>query len=164
MNSLLKIKNKIITVDDYLTISKEDDFKNKKIVFTNGCFDLLHRGHVEYLSQASDKGDILIVGLNTDASVQRLKGKHRPIVDEYARALVMASLLFVDFVIFFDEDTPYQLIKKIQPDILVKGSDYDENSIVGADIVKAKGGKVITIELTPNYSTSTIEKKIRDNV
>ncbi len=164
MNTLSKIRNKIITTDDYLAINHKDTFKNKKIVFTNGCFDLVHRGHIEYLSQASDKGDILIVGINTDASVQKLKGKHRPIVDEYARALIIASLLFVDFVILFNEETPYNLIQAIQPNILIKGSDYKEDDIIGADIVKANNGQVITIDLTPNYSTSTIEKKIKGNV
>ena len=136
-------------------------FKNKKIVFTNGCFDILHLGHIDYLSKAKDLGDILIIGLNTDDSVKRLKGKNRPVNIEKARALILASLKFVDAVILFDEDTPYNLIKKVQPDILIKGSDYKPEDIVGADIVKAKGGEIITIDFLKGYSTSAIIKKFK---
>ncbi len=164
MNSLQKIKHKIISIQDFISLKKDDDLKDKKIVFTNGCFDLLHRGHVEYLAKASDLGDILVIGLNTDASIRRIKGKNRPITDESSRSLLLAALSFVDFIILFDENTPYSLIQHIQPDILIKGSDYTENTIIGADIVKAKGGKIITIDLVPDYSTSAIEKKIRENV
>lgn len=163
MNSLQKIKHKIITKEDFITLSRQGFFQNKKIIFTNGCFDLLHRGHVEYLAQASDIGDLLVIGLNTDSSVRRIKGEHRPITDQNSRALILAALSFVDYVIFFDEDTPYSLIQEIQPDFLIKGSDYSEDRIIGADIVKAKGGKVITIDLVPDYSTSAIEKKIKEN-
>jgi D-glycero-beta-D-manno-heptose 1-phosphate adenylyltransferase len=130
-------------------------FKNK-IVFTNGCFDILHRGHIEYLSQARDRGDILIIGLNSDASVKRIKGEGRPVQDETSRAQVLASLRFVEAVVLFDEDTPYELIKIIQPDVLVKGGDYEESTIVGADIVKANGGEVVVIPLVEGYSTSKI--------
>lgn len=132
-----------------------------KIVFTNGCFDLLHLGHVDYLEKAKQLGDILIVGLNTDASVCRLKGEQRPIQDEHSRARVMAALEFVDAVVYFEEDTPYELIKALQPDILVKGNDYTPEAIVGADIVQAKQGEVLTVELVSGYSTSNIIKKIR---
>lgn len=135
-------------------------FLNNKIVFTNGCFDILHRGHIEYLSQARDKGSVLILGLNSDASVKRIKGEGRPVQDEMSRALVLASLRFVDAVILFDEDTPYELIKLVQPDVLVKGADYAEDTIVGADIVKANGGEVVTIPLVEGYSTSEILKKV----
>lgn len=131
-------------------------FQNRKIVFTNGCFDILHRGHIEYLSKARDLGDVLIIGLNTDASVKRLKGDSRPVQDESSRALALASLRFVEAVVLFDEDTPFELINKLQPDVLVKGGDYSEDTIVGADIVKARGGEVIAIPLTPGYSTSKI--------
>ena len=127
-----------------------------KIVFTNGCFDILHRGHVEYLSKASDMGDVLVVGLNTDASVKRLKGEGRPINDQKARALVLASLSFVDAVVLFDEDTPYELIKAIRPDVLVKGADYKPLEIVGYDIVTSYGGKVETVPLVEGYSTTSI--------
>ena len=131
-------------------------FQNKKVVFTNGCFDILHRGHIEYLSKARDLGDVLVVGLNTDSSVKRIKGENRPVQDEASRAQILASLRFVEAVILFDEDTPYELISLVKPDILVKGGDYSEATIVGADIVKANGGEVVTIPLTPGYSTSRI--------
>ncbi len=137
-------------------------FRDYKVVFTNGCFDLIHLGHIDYLAKAADLGDILVVGLNTDASTRRLKGPTRPINDEHARALVLASMSFVTTVVLFDEDTPYNLIKAIQPDILVKGADYKPEEIVGYDIVTAKGGKVVTIDYLPGYSTSLIEKRIRD--
>ncbi len=130
--------------------------EGKTLVFTNGCFDILHRGHVEYLSKASDMGDVLVVGLNTDASVKRLKGESRPINDEQARALILASLGFVDAVVLFDEDTPYELIKAIRPDVLVKGADYKPEEIVGYDIVTSYGGKVETVPLVEGYSTTSI--------
>ncbi|HTX89197.1 MAG TPA: D-glycero-beta-D-manno-heptose 1-phosphate adenylyltransferase [Bacteroidales bacterium] len=134
--------------------------QNHKILFTNGCFDLLHLGHVEYLSRAKDLGGKLIVGLNSDRSIKKIKGPGRPIMDEKSRAMVLASLLFVDALVFFDEETPYMLIRQLEPDILVKGKDYSPEEIVGHDIVKASGGRIVTIELTPGYSTTGIEKKI----
>ena len=137
-------------------------FQNKKIVFTNGCFDLLHLGHIDYLSKAKDLGDILIVGINSDASVRRIKGEHRPIQDEVSRVKIMASLLFVDAVIIFDEDTPLELIKTIQPDVLVKGADYNPKDIVGYDVVTANNGTVETLEFLEGFSTSAIEKRIRE--
>ncbi|MCD4745104.1 MAG: D-glycero-beta-D-manno-heptose 1-phosphate adenylyltransferase [Bacteroidales bacterium] len=136
-------------------------FAEKKVVFTNGCFDILHLGHIEYLSKAADFGNILIIGLNTDNSARRLKGIHRPINDENSRAIVLASLSFVNAIILFDEDTPYNLIRLIQPDILVKGSDYKIEDIVGYDIVSNNGGEIITIDFLPGYSTSLIEEKIK---
>ncbi len=160
MKALQKIQNKIIKDKTHLSELLKT-FSTKKIVFTNGCFDLLHRGHIEYLSKAADFGDMLIIGLNTDASVSRLKGSHRPIQDESSRAHIMAALEFVDLVIYFDEDTPYDLIKIVQPDILVKGADYKAEDIVGYDIVTAKGGQVKTIEFLDGYSTSAIENKIK---
>jgi rfaE bifunctional protein nucleotidyltransferase chain/domain len=137
--------------------------EKQTIVFTNGCFDILHRGHVDYLSKAADLGNKLIIGVNTDASVSKLKGPHRPIQDQESRMLILASLTFVDAVILFDEPTPYELIKLVQPDILVKGSDYQVENIVGYDIVQAKGGKIKTIDFIPGYSTSAIESKIKAN-
>ena len=135
---------------------------NKKIVFTNGCFDVLHQGHVDYLCQAKDLGNVLIVGLNTDNSVKRLnKSPERPINKEQSRALVLASLVLVDAVVLFDEDNPYELIKAIQPDVLVKGADYKAEDIVGYDIVKARGGEVATIKLTEGFSTTELIKKIK---
>lgn len=136
-------------------------FQNRKIVFTNGCFDVLHLGHVEYLAQARDRGDILIVGLNSDDSVRRLKGAERPLNPQQARTVVLASLLMVDAVVAFEEDTPYELIKTIQPDILVKGADYKPEDIVGYDIVKNKGGEVVTIDLVEGYSSTHVIDKIR---
>ena len=162
MKSLIKIQNKIIEDSSLLAEQLQIWSKqNKKIVFTNGCFDLLHRGHIEYLSKAADYGDILLIGLNTDDSVSRLKGPHRPIQDEKSRAHIMAAMEFVDLVVYFNEDTPLDLIKTVQPDVLVKGADYKAEDIVGYNVVIAKGGKVETIEFLPGYSTSRIEEKIK---
>ncbi|MBN1398968.1 MAG: D-glycero-beta-D-manno-heptose 1-phosphate adenylyltransferase [Bacteroidetes bacterium] len=132
----------------------------KKVVFTNGVFDILHRGHVEYLTKARLLGDVLVVGMNADASVRRLKGPERPVVSQDDRAFVLAALAVVDYVCLFDEDTPYNLIKAVLPDILVKGSDWAINDIVGKDIVEAAGGRVQTIDYVPNRSTTNIIKKI----
>lgn len=129
---------------------------DKKVVFTNGCFDIVHRGHVEYLAKAAELGDLLVVGLNTDASTRRLKGASRPLQDEASRAMVLASLQAVSLVVLFDEDTPYELIKLVQPDILVKGADYRPEDIVGYDIVVARGGRVETIPFVDGYSTSSV--------
>ncbi len=131
-----------------------------KIVFTNGCFDILHRGHVEYLQKARTFGDKLVVGLNSDASVRRLKGPARPIQDQESRKFILEALRCVDEVIIFDEDTPYELIRKIQPDVLVKGADYKPEDIVGYDIVKAKGGEVRTVKFVEGHSTSGIVAKM----
>jgi D-glycero-beta-D-manno-heptose 1-phosphate adenylyltransferase len=159
MNHFEHIKSKICDLTDLNDKKAVCNFKNLKVVFTNGCFDIIHRGHVEYLAKAASLGDILIIGLNTDASVRKLKGPGRPINDEMARALVLAAMSFVDHVILFDEDTPYNLIKAVQPDVLVKGSDYKPENIVGYDIVKNKGGEIVTIDFVAGYSTtSTIEK------
>jgi len=134
--------------------------KGKTIVFTNGVFDILHRGHVEYLSKAKSFGDILIVGLNSDASVRRLKGKGRPINKQSDRRTVLLGLSSVDYVVIFTEDTPRKLIEELRPDILVKGADYKINKIVGADFVNSYGGIVRRIKLTPGRSTSRIIKKL----
>jgi len=161
MNKLEIIKNKIFTEKKSAFATLQTwRFKEQKIVFTNGCFDIVHRGHLEYLSQASNLGHKLVMGLNTDASVQRLKGPNRPINDEYSRALLLASLAFIDMVVFFDEETPYDLIKFIQPDVLVKGSDYNAEDIVGYDIVKAKGGEIITLDFIEGFSSTGIINKI----
>jgi rfaE bifunctional protein nucleotidyltransferase chain/domain len=135
-------------------------FFSHKIVFTNGCFDLLHLGHIDYLSKAADLGDALIVGVNTDDSTRRLKGPHRPVNNQQQRSMIIASLHFVDAVVLFEEDTPYELIKIVQPDVLVKGSDYNPSNISGADIVLAKGGSVQTIDFLPGYSSTGVEKRI----
>lgn len=147
-------------------------FKGNSTVFTNGCFDIIHRGHIDYLAKASDLGKKLIVGINSDASVKRLgKSSTRPLQDEQTRAMIIASLHFVSAVIIFDEDTPLDLINFIKPDILVKGADYDANEtnkeskkyIVGSDVVKNTGGKVQTLEFLEGFSTTKIEKKIIDS-
>lgn len=137
--------------------------KRLKIVFTNGCFDLIHLGHVDYLEKARKAGDRLVVGLNSDDSVSELKGKGRPISDEMSRARILAAMEFVDAVVFFDEQTPYNIISQVVPDVLVKGNDYLSQDIVGADIVKQNGGQVITIPLVKGYSTSRIIERIKSN-
>ena len=136
-------------------------FKDDKIVFTNGCFDILHRGHIEYLAKAASLGTKLVIGLNTDASVKRLKGDSSPVNDENARALLLASLVFVDKVILFDTDTPRDLIDFVQPDVLVKGGDYKPEEIVGYDIVKAKGGEIVTLDFVEGYSTTSLIEKMK---
>lgn len=133
----------------------------KHVVFTNGCFDLLHLGHVDYLERARALGDVLVVGLNTDDSVARFKGPERPIQDQISRARVMAALQAVDLVVFFNEDTPLNLISTLLPHVLVKGSDYLAENIVGADVVKKAGGEVKTVDFVPGYSTTRIVEKIR---
>lgn len=156
-----KLYSKLTTVEGIKHQLAVANFLNKKIVFTNGVFDILHTGHVDYLSKARDLGDILVLGLNTDASVKRLnKGPERPINNEVSRATVLGALECVDYIILFDQDTPYELIKAIQPDVLVKGSDYKAEAIVGYDIVKAKGGQIITIDLSQGFSTTNIINKI----
>ena len=156
-----QLKEKIVSQDQALKELKTWREKNKKIVFTNGCFDIIHPGHIDYLSQARDLGDILVLGLNTDQSVRRLnKGSNRPINDERTRAYVLAGLASVDLIVFFDEETPYNLIKLLQPNVLVKGKDYEVEKIIGFDILKENGGEVITISFLEGYSTSSLIKKI----
>ena len=156
---MLKAKYKIFTKESIIPVIASWK-KYGRIVFTNGCFDILHLGHVDYLEKARSLGDKLIVGMNTDGSVQRLKGSHRPIVTEDSRTIVMASLQFVDGVILFDESTPLELIKFLMPDVLVKGDDYTIDTIVGAKEVIENGGEVKTISLVKGFSTTLIEKKI----
>lgn len=136
------------------------DRSDKKIVFTNGCFDIIHRGHVEYLNEAKKLGDILIVGLNSDASVRKLKGSERPVNQELDRQFVLQNLKAVDFVEIFSEQTPLKLIKKINPDILAKGGDWKVEQIVGADYVLGNGGQVFSLNLVKGYSTTNIIKKM----
>lgn len=150
-------EDKIINIDD---LEKKLKNNTKKIVFTNGCFDIFHVGHLRYLKESSKYGDMLIVGVNSDKSVKRLKGSKRPIVPENERMELLSSLSFVSYVVLFDEDTPYEIIKKIKPDIITKGGDYKEEDVVGADIVKEKNGKVIICPLTTDKSTTNIIEKI----
>jgi D-glycero-beta-D-manno-heptose 1-phosphate adenylyltransferase len=163
MNNLERISAKIASREQLKSMLAVWRFQGKKIVFTNGCFDILHLGHIDYLSKAKDEGNILIIGLNTDNSVSRIKGPTRPITDEKSRAEILASLQFVDAVTLFDEETPYELISFVQPDVLVKGSDYKPEEIVGYDIVKAKNGKIVTIDFLEGYSTTAIERKIKSS-
>lgn len=158
MPFLEHIRNKIVDADFFTKYGEE--LHRGRVVFTNGCFDILHSGHVTYLAQARQMGDLLVVGLNSDASVRRLKGQERPVNSQDARALVLAALEIVDYVAIFDENTPYNLIAKVQPDVLVKGGDYQVDNIVGADIVRARGGKVLTVPLVPGFSTTSIIDKI----
>ncbi|WP_291403929.1 D-glycero-beta-D-manno-heptose 1-phosphate adenylyltransferase [Daejeonella sp.] len=161
MTKLEIIKGKIFQANELRANLNIWRLLEKKIVFTNGCFDLLHLGHIDYLSKAADMADKLIIGLNSDASTAALKGPSRPIIDQYSRSIMLASFSFVDAVIIFDDPTPIQLIEWIKPDILVKGADYTIDQIVGSDLVLQYGGDVKTIEYLAGYSTSAIEKKIK---
>lgn len=155
------IQSKIFeSAPDFLPVLKQWRQSGDSVVFTNGCFDLVHRGHIDSLAKAAEFGDRLIVGLNSDASVRLLKGENRPLVDQQSRAVLLASMLMVDAVILFDEETPYNLIKSLLPDVLVKGNEYKLEEIAGYDIVLASGGKVERIELTEGFSTSDIIRKI----
>lgn len=133
--------------------------RDQKMVFTNGCFDILHKGHIHYLSEASELGDILVIGLNSDQSVKRIKGENRPYQDENSRALVLAALSFVDYVVIFNEDTPHDLIEKLRPEVLVKGGDYKAEEIVGYETVKSSGGEVVIIDFVEGYSSSSVIRK-----
>ena len=154
-------QKKIHTKNEIAELTTHLRAEGKKIVFTNGCFDIVHLGHVDYLEKARNLGDFLVVGLNTDSSVSRIKGPARPVCDEKSRSRVMASFGFVDAVVFFDEPTPKELIEAIKPDILTKGKDYTIENIVGADFVINGGGKVETIQLIDGYSTSAVIHKIQ---
>ncbi len=156
----MKYLSKIKGLEEAKKIVSELRSKGKRIVFTNGCFDIIHLGHIRYLNEAKRLGDFLIVAINSDSSVKKIKGEKRPIIDEKARAEIISALEFVDMVIIFSEETPYRLIKEIQPDILVKGGDWKEEEIVGADIVKERGGRVLTIPYVSGYSTTSIIEKI----
>ncbi len=168
MSRLASLENKIVSLEDAKRRVNMWHLKNDKVVFTNGCFDILHKGHVTYLAKSAELGDRLIVAINTDASVREQgKGENRPINPEDARATVLAALGFVDLVVFFNENTPLNLIELLQPNVLVKGADYDPNEtdksskkyIVGSDIVKKNGGEVIAIQLVDGYSTTSIIEK-----
>ncbi len=156
------MENKILNREEILKIRKRLKEEGKKVVFTNGCFDLIHAGHVDYLTQAKSVGDILIVGLNNDASVRRIKGEKRPIVKEQERAIIISNLKPVDYVTFFDEDTPAKLIEDLIPDYLIKGTDWEIDQIVGKDIVEKNGGEVKRIEFVNDQSSSRIIQIILD--
>ncbi len=156
-----KSSDKIVTLADAKAQVAAWKKAGLKVVFTNGCFDLIHLGHVDYLEKARMLGDKLVVGLNSDNSVGRFKGPERPLQDQTSRARVLAAMQFVDRVVFFNEDTPLDLISELIPDILVKGSDYLTENIVGADVVQQAGGTVKTIDFVPGYSTTRIVEKIK---
>lgn len=161
MLKLEVIQNKIHTWNSIRSQLAIWRFKNQKLVFTNGCFDILHRGHIHYLSRAADLGDVLIIGVNNDMSVKRIKGNGRPINDEISRLMMLSSLHFVDAVIPFDQNTPFELINLIRPDVLVKGGDYLPHEIVGYDLVKATGGEVVIIGYLEGFSTSAMIDKLQ---
>jgi rfaE bifunctional protein nucleotidyltransferase chain/domain len=151
----------LITKEEFKHVREKLSDNSESVVFTNGCFDILHRGHVEYLNQAKSLGKYLVIGLNSDSSVKKLKGEDRPVNNETDRAFVLSNLKCVDAVIIFDEDTPYDLINTVRPDFLVKGGDWKEEQIVGSDIVKSYGGKVISLKFVDSYSTSNIIDRIK---
>jgi len=156
------MKNKIHSLDQLIPIVEMLKEQHKTIVFTNGCFDILHAGHVKYLQQARAQGNILVVGLNSDMSVSAIKGPKRPIVNENHRAYVLSGLECVDYITIFEEPDPYNVIQHVRPNILVKGADWAENDIIGGDIVKKSGGKVIRVHLEPDISTTEIINRIKE--
>lgn len=162
MSHLDHIQKKLMNSEQLIDQLNQWRKEECKIVFSNGCFDILHLGHIDYLARAADFGDRMVIGLNTDSSVSKIKGPTRPINDERSRAMVLAGLEFVSAIILFDEPTPYELIRLVQPDVLVKGADYKPEDIVGYDIVTAKGGVVKTIPFVDGYSTTKIEQRIRE--
>ena len=166
------IKDKIKSWEEATHLCDNLRSQGKKIIFTNGCFDILHSGHIQYLEQAKALGDILFLGLNSDDSVRRIKGSPRPIVSEEERAFVVAGLQSVDFVVIFEQDTPYELIRLLKPDILVKGGDWNPEDIVGSDIVQGYGGRVLSLPYLEGISTTELffkiaaafsDKKVKDN-
>jgi len=156
----MHISSKIIELDEFLKKLKDIRQAGKRIVFSNGCFDILHVGHIRYLQSAKAEGDILVIGLNSDRSVRAIKGEKRPVIGEAQRAEVLASVGLVDYIILFDEPDPHRLIAAIAPDVLVKGADWSEEQIVGADVVKAGGGRVVRVPVVPDVSTSRIIENI----
>ena len=161
--ALKKINNKIFDLQLLMKNIKKWRGENKKIVFTNGCFDLIHLGHIEILARSSDFGDKLIIGVNSDLSIKKLKGENRPIIEESSRIKQLSALEFVDAVVLFDEDTPLKLIETIKPDVITKGGDYTAKNIVGNEVVSQKNGEVIIIPLTQGFSTTSILNKIKND-
>ena len=161
MNQINHLRSKILSFSALENQLNKWRKANEKIVFTNGCFDLLHLGHVDYLAKARDLGNRLVVGLNTDASIRRLKGSSRPVKDEQSRLALLAGMAFVDAVVPFDEETPINLISMISPDVLVKGGDYKVKDIVGHEIVLNNNGKVCTIDFVDGYSSSALIEKLK---
>jgi D-glycero-beta-D-manno-heptose 1-phosphate adenylyltransferase len=154
-------EERVLPLDELLGRLAPDRLAGRQVVFTNGCFDLLHAGHAALLERAAAQGEILVVGLNSDVSVRRLKGPRRPIVPERERAALLASLRAVDYVVLFDEETPLRLITALRPDVLVKGEDYAEEQIVGREVVEAHGGRVVRVPLVAGLSTSNLLDRVR---
>jgi len=163
MSHLNKINSKIFSFDDLKNQVNAWKQAGEEVVFTNGCFDIIHRGHIEVLAQTADLGDRLIIGLNSDSSIQKLKGEDRPIIEEQSRAILLASLEFVDAVVIFSEDTPLKLISALLPDVLAKGGDYEIETIVGHEIVQQNGGKVKLVPFVDGFSSTTIIEKIKNS-
>ena len=161
MSNLSKINSKILSLENLNNQVNSWKIDGLKVVFTNGCFDLLHRGHIEVLSKAADLGDRLIVGMNSDTSIMKLKGEKRPILDEASRSIILASLSFVDAVVVFTEETPLNLIINLKPDIVDKGGDYDISSIVGHDFIQKYGGEVVLIPFINGFSSTQIINTIK---
>ena len=163
MSHLNKINSKIFSLDDLKNQVNAWKQAGEEVVFTNGCFDIIHRGHIEVLAQTADLGDRLLIGLNSDSSIQKLKGENRPIIDEQARAILLSALSFVDAVILFPEETPINLISTLLPDVLAKGGDYEIETIVGQEIVQNNGGKVKLVPFVDGFSSTTIIEKIKNS-
>jgi len=155
------MNSKLVASGDIPPLLKTLKKKNKRIVFTNGCFDLIHAGHIKLLKEARKSGDILILGLNSDSSIKKIKGPFRPILKQKARIDTLASIEFIDYIVIFNETTPLRLIKKIKPDVLIKGGDWQKEDIVGSEFVQAYGGKVKRVKLKKGYSTSSIIEKMK---
>ena len=161
--ALKKINNKIFDLQLLMKKIEKWRSENKKIVFTNGCFDLIHLGHIEILARSSDFGDKLIIGVNSDLSIKKLKGANRPIIQQSSRIRQLSALEFVDAVILFDEETPIKLIESIKPDVITKGGDYTAKNVIGNEVVSQKNGEVVIIPLTQGYSTTSILNKIKND-
>jgi rfaE bifunctional protein nucleotidyltransferase chain/domain len=161
MKNIAAIQKKILSREQIKHFISSARVTGKKIALTNGCFDILHEGHIYSLSQAAKEADLLIVGLNSDDSVRKLKGEHRPLNNEHSRAMILASLILIDAIVIFEEDTPVELIKTIRPDVYVKGGDYTIDQLAGADIILAYGGRVIINPFIQGFSTSAIIEKIK---
>ena len=163
MSHLNTIQKKIFSLDELKTQVDSWKKSGEKIVFTNGCFDIVHRGHIEVLARTADFGDKLIIGLNSDSSIKKLKGENRPIINEKSRALLLASLTFVDVVVLFSEETPINLISTLLPNILAKGGDYDISTIVGHEVVQNNGGEVILVPFVDSFSSTDIIDRIKNS-
>ena len=163
MSNFKNITSKIYSLLDLKVQSDKWKENGKKIVFTNGCFDLVHRGHIEVLANTADLGDKLIIGLNSDSSIKELKGENRPIMDEISRAILLASLQFVDAIVFFSDETPLNLIETLVPDILAKGGDYKVTEISGNEVVLENGGEVILVPFIDGFSSTNIVEKIKQS-